>query len=109
MLLIGLLDRIVKMGDLVFFLKRLKINQDSKFIKISILQCKRKLRQSIVEYNHTYKLNYIQGILVALLGAGVCYGLQSVCVKQLSMQESCDPFLNVTKNSYLKISIIKIS
>lgn len=29
----------------------------------------------------------IQGLAIALFGAGVCYGIQSVCVKELSLQE----------------------
>ena len=29
----------------------------------------------------------IKGLAIALFGAGVCYGLQSVCVKELSLQE----------------------
>ena len=32
-------------------------------------------------------LNRVQGLAIALFGAGVCYGLQSVCVKELSLQE----------------------
>ena len=32
-------------------------------------------------------LNIVKRLAIALFGAGVCYGLQSVCVKELSLQE----------------------